>query len=114
MNILVIGQNDLGDTKLMRIDGHYDVKADIARLQFKGYDPATAVPEKTDYGFRELDIGNRQVVGLDYWQASRNLPTELLAMLSAPGSSPEDHHPTSVTDSRIAQHRIEMNTTDQT
>ena len=78
MNILVIGQTDLGDTKLMRIDGHYDVKADIARLQFKGYDPATAVLEKTDYGFRELDIGNRQP--------------------SAPGSSPEDHHQTSVMD----------------
>ena len=85
MTILVIGQQSPHGSRLLRIDGHYDADADIASLRFERYDPATAVAEKVGYGFRELDIARRDIVGLQYWRASRNLPAELLAMLPPPG-----------------------------
>ena len=88
MKILVIGPGGCRRSKVMKLDGHYDANADIASLRFARYDPATAVPEKTDYGFRELDIAHGKLVGLQYWQASRNLPADLLAMLPPPESSP--------------------------
>jgi uncharacterized protein YuzE len=68
----------------MKIDGHYDDKADIAWLRFEGYDPATVVSEETDFGLRELDPQDRRIVGLEYWRASQTLPAELLAMLPSP------------------------------
>jgi uncharacterized protein YuzE len=68
----------------MKIEGHYDKRADIAWLRFEGYDPATVVSEEVDFGLRELDPTDRRVVGLEYWQASRRLPGELLMMLPAP------------------------------
>ena len=105
MKILVIGQTGPRGSKVMRIDGRYDANADVASLRFEHYDPATAVAEKTNYGFRELDIAHREVVGLQYWQASRNLPGELLAMLPPPASSPVDD-PATGTDSRFAQQSI--------
>jgi hypothetical protein len=46
-----------------------------------GAPSATAVTESTEYGRREIDLASRRVVGLTYWQASQNLPKELLAML---------------------------------
>ena len=39
----------------MKIDGHYDARADIAWLRFEGYDPATVIAEETEFGLRELD-----------------------------------------------------------
>jgi uncharacterized protein YuzE len=66
------------------IDGHYDAQADIAWLRFDGYDPATVVAEEADFGLRELDPNTRRLVGLEYWQASEQLPAELLRMLPAP------------------------------
>src|SRR5437763_12959209 len=104
MKIVVIGQTGPRGSKVMRIDGRYDADADIASLRFERYDPATAVPERTDYGFRELDIAHRKLVGLQYWQASRNLPADLLAMLPPPESSPVNLDPT-VTHSRFAEQR---------
>jgi uncharacterized protein YuzE len=68
----------------MKIDGHYDERADIAWLRFEGYDPATVIAEEVDFGLRELDPNDRRVVGLEYWHASRALPNELLKMLPAP------------------------------
>jgi uncharacterized protein YuzE len=68
----------------MKIDGHYDPRADIAWLRFDGYDPATVIAEETDFGLRELSIADRQLVGLEYWRASERLPADLLAMLPAP------------------------------
>ena len=85
-------------------NGPDDANADIASLRFERYDPATAVPEKTDYGFRELDIAHHEVVGLQYWQASRNLPADLLAMLPPPESSPVNVD-AAVTHSRFAEQR---------
>ncbi len=68
----------------MKIDGHYDRQADVAWLRFEGYDRATVVAEETEFGLRELDAGDRRVVGLEYWHASRTLPCELLAIVPAP------------------------------
>ena len=68
----------------MKIDGHYDAKADIAWLRFEDYDPSTAVAEEDEFGLRELDPSDRHVVGLEYWHASARLPAELLGMLPSP------------------------------
>jgi uncharacterized protein YuzE len=68
----------------MKIDGHYDERADIAWLRFEGYDPDTVIAEEVEFGLRELDARDRRVVGLEYWQASKELPAELLKMLPAP------------------------------
>jgi hypothetical protein len=56
-------------------------KADIASLRFGGWNSPTAVTERAEYGFRTVDRATRKLVGLTYWQASENLPNELLAML---------------------------------
>jgi len=68
----------------VKIDGHYDQRADIAWLRFEGYDPKTVVGEQTDFGLRELDPLDGRLVGLEFWRASEQLPDELLAMLPAP------------------------------
>lgn len=68
----------------MRIEGHYDAEADIAWVRFEGYDPSTAVGEQTDSGLRELDPLTSEVVGLEFWQASKRLPAEFLRMLPPP------------------------------
>jgi uncharacterized protein YuzE len=68
----------------MKIDGHYDSKADIAWLRFESYGPATVVAEETEFGLRELDPTDRRLVGLEYWHASRELPADLLRMLPSP------------------------------
>ncbi len=68
----------------MKIDGHYDPEADIAWLRFEGYDPATVAAEETGSGLRESDPQTGQIVGLEYWHASRELPEEFLRMLPHP------------------------------
>ncbi len=69
---------------VVRIDGQYDAKADIAWLRFEDHDPAVVVSEETDFGLRELDLIDHHLVGLEYWQASQRLPSELLGMLPSP------------------------------
>ena len=68
----------------MRIDGHYDAEADIAWVRFEGYDPKTVVAEQTEAGLRELDPATGEVVGLEFWQASKRLPGDFLRMLPPP------------------------------
>lgn len=68
----------------MRIDGHYDAEADIAWVRFEGYDPGTVVAEETDAGLRELDPSTGEIVGLEFWEASRKLPADFLRMLPPP------------------------------
>jgi uncharacterized protein YuzE len=69
---------------VMRLEGHYDAKADIAWVRFEGYDPSTAVGEQIESGLRELDPVTGRVVGLEFWQASRRLPAEFLSILPPP------------------------------
>ena len=68
----------------MKIDGHYDAKADIAWLRFEDYAPEVVVSEEAEFGLRELDPTDRHVVGLEFWHASQTLPEEFLRMLPAP------------------------------
>jgi uncharacterized protein YuzE len=68
----------------MRIDGHYDAEADIAWVRFENYDPGSAVAEETDGGLRELDPSTGEIVGLEFWEASRKLPADFLRMLPPP------------------------------
>jgi uncharacterized protein YuzE len=68
----------------MRIDGHYDAEADIAWVRFENYDPSSAVAEGTDTGLRELDPSTGEIVGLEFWEASRKLPADFLRMLPPP------------------------------
>jgi uncharacterized protein YuzE len=68
----------------MKIDGHYDARADIAWLRFEGYEPARLLAGEFEFGLRELDPVDGRVVGLEYWRASQVLPTDLLRMLPAP------------------------------
>ena len=68
----------------MKIDGHYDARADIAWLRFEGCDPATVIAEETEFGLRELDLCDRHLVGLEYWRASERLPGDLLRVLPSP------------------------------
>jgi Protein of unknown function (DUF2283). len=68
----------------MKIDGHYDREADIAWVRFESYDPNTAVAEETDAGLRELDPSTGEIVGLEFWEASRKLPAEFLRTLPPP------------------------------
>ena len=68
----------------MKIDGHYDRQADIAWLRFEDYDPTTVVAEEVEFGLREIDPGDRRLVGLEYWRASHTLPADLLEMLPSP------------------------------
>lgn len=68
----------------MKIDGHYDTKADIAWLRFEDYDPMVVVAEEVEFGLRELEPADGHVVGLEYWQASKRLPGDLLVMLPSP------------------------------
>jgi uncharacterized protein YuzE len=75
---------DVGNLEAMKIDGHYDREADIAWLRFEGYDPDTVVAEEIETGLREIDPDSGRIVGLEYWQASHTLPSDLLAMLPPP------------------------------
>ncbi|WP_249019120.1 hypothetical protein [Conexibacter sp. S30A1] len=70
--------------KTVKIDGHYDAKADIAWFRFEDYDPNVVISEETDFGLRELDPTDRHLVGLEYWQASERLPGDLLELLPSP------------------------------
>ena len=54
----------------MKIDGHYDREADIAWLQFEGYDPTTVTAEETAAGLRESDPKTRQIVASEHWHGN--------------------------------------------
>jgi hypothetical protein len=41
------------------------------------------IAEETAFGLREFDPADRHVIGLEYWQANRTLPSDLLRMLPA-------------------------------
>ena len=68
----------------MSVEGHYDRQADVVWLRREGYDPRTAVGEETELGLRELDPVTGAVVGLEVWQASRELPADFLSGLPPP------------------------------
>jgi hypothetical protein len=67
----------------MKIDGHYDVTADIAWLRFEDYEPTTIVAEETEFALRELDSRD-QPRGSRFWRAREALPRDLPRMLTSP------------------------------
>jgi uncharacterized protein YuzE len=81
MKIIIIGGDGAQRSHVLTVDGEYDPKADIASLRFEDPNGATVVTERAEYGFRTVDLATRKLVGVTYWQASTNLPGELLAML---------------------------------
>ena len=45
---------------------------------------ARVVAEETDAGLRELDPSTEEIVGLEFWEASHQLPADFLRMLPPP------------------------------
>lgn len=68
----------------MPLDGHYDRDADIAWIRLPGFDGEYAVGHEEPWGLRELDERTGQLVALEFWRASKQLPTALLEALPAP------------------------------
>jgi uncharacterized protein YuzE len=68
------------------MDGHYDRAADIAWLRLEGWDERRVKVEKTASGLVERDRESGRILGLEYWEASKRLPAELLDALPAPPS----------------------------
>jgi len=66
------------------MDGHYDRAADIAWLRLDGWHEDRVRVERTSSGLVERDQATGHIVGLEYWEASHRLPSELLDALPAP------------------------------
>ncbi len=71
----------------MRLEGHYDPRADIAWLRFEDYDPQSAVDEEIASGMREFDLPTGRTVGVEVRRARKRLPAEFLEMLQRPPAS---------------------------
>ena len=69
---------------MIAVDGHYDRTADIAWLRLDGWDEERVEVEETATGLVERDRETGRVLGLEYWEASKRLPAELLEALPAP------------------------------
>jgi uncharacterized protein YuzE len=63
---------------------HYDREADIAALNFEGFDGGRAVGEDHEWGLVLRDRESNDVVGVEFWRASQRLPADLLKALPEP------------------------------
>jgi uncharacterized protein YuzE len=68
----------------VKLDGHYDGEADIAWFRSERYEADTVIAEETDIGLREIDPSTGEIVGVEFWQATRVLPDDLLRVLESP------------------------------
>lgn len=68
----------------MALDGHYDRDADIAWIVLPGFDGEHVVADEQPWGLREVDERTGDLVALEFWRASTQLPTVLLDALPAP------------------------------
>jgi len=66
---------------------HYDPEVDIAWLVLQGFDGQRAYGEQHPWGLIERDRETDQIVAVEFWGASEQLPKELLAALPAPRST---------------------------
>jgi uncharacterized protein YuzE len=66
------------------MDGHYDRDADIAWIRFEGWNPDDVSVEEFERGLVERSKTTGRTVGLEFWSASGQLPTELLDALPQP------------------------------
>jgi len=62
--------------RTMRV--HYDPEVDIALLVIE---PGPAVSEEHDWGLIDRDPDDAHLMGFEIWEASTNLPPELVAAL---------------------------------
>ena len=69
---------------LMPLDGHYDRAADIAWIVLGAFDGEHAVGHQEPWGVRETDERTGELVALEFWRASAQLPAALLDALPAP------------------------------
>jgi len=66
------------------MDGHYERKADIAWLRLDGWAPERVSVDERPWGLIERDRETGGILGLEYWNASKRLPVELLEALPTP------------------------------
>lgn len=67
------------------VSAHYDPEVDIALLVFEA---GEAVSEERDWGLIDRHPDDAHLMGLEIWDASRNLPPGLVAAL--PAAAPEE------------------------
>jgi uncharacterized protein YuzE len=65
---------------------HYDAEVDIALIVLE---PGPAVSEEHDWGLIDRDPDDAHLMGFEIWEASQNLPPEMVAALAA---QPRDHN----------------------
>jgi uncharacterized protein YuzE len=70
----------------MPLDGYYDRDADMVWITLPGFDGERAVGYEESWGLREVDERTGQIVALELWQASTQLPPALLEALPTPKS----------------------------
>jgi uncharacterized protein YuzE len=66
------------------VRAHYDPEADIALLVFES---GTAVSEERDWGLIDRNPHDARLMGFEIWDASHNLPPELVAALPTPADN---------------------------
>lgn len=60
---------------------HYDPEVDIALFAFESGD---AVSEEHEWGLIDRDPTDNHLMGFEIWEASQQLPPDLIASLPAP------------------------------
>ncbi len=68
----------------MPFDGHYDRDVDIAWIVLPNFDGGHTVGYQESWGVREVDERSGELVALEFWNASSQLPSALLDALPAP------------------------------
>ena len=63
---------------------HYARQDDIAWLRLEGFDGGRVYGENHEWGLVERERGTGRVVAVEFWEASRRLPKELLDALPPP------------------------------
>jgi uncharacterized protein YuzE len=61
---------------------HYDPEVDIALLSFER---GAAVSEEHEWGLIDRNPDDGHLMGFEIWEASQNLPPELVEALPTPG-----------------------------
>jgi uncharacterized protein YuzE len=63
---------------------HYDPEVDIALIVLE---PGKAVSEEHAWGLIDRDPEDNHLMGFEIWEASSNLPPELIAALPSPADT---------------------------
>lgn len=63
---------------------HYDPEVDIASLTLEGFNGRDAYAQDYDWGLVIRDRKSDEIVGFEFWRASKLLPAEVLEALPEP------------------------------